>query len=209
MPANLQDSPALAPGAKRGQSGSHVTKENEPREAKAHDADDPARIPNVVLPWVKRRVVGIRRQQKEGKARHQGERRYLPPPKDTDPRGPERREHQRQNRNDQFARQSGEGEPPRHATRRGDREESADHEKTIRRRVENLADVRNLMKPSSHEAVDPIRRAERAEEPRRDGSMIGAKEEPEKDRQERETNQRDGVGPRQPPCVSVGALIHE
>ena len=81
-------------------------------------------------------------------------------------------------------------EPPRHARGRRHREQPADHEDAIGDGIENLADVGDLVPTSRHEAVNPVGRAERRQQPRRDGAVIGAEQEPEEERQQRQVGWR-------------------
>jgi hypothetical protein len=86
------------------------------------------------------------------------------------------------NRHDEFSRQRRQREPPRHAAGGGDGEQPADHEHAIGDGSRILPTFetwcqRRATKPSI-QSVAP----ERGEQPRREGAMIGAKEQPEEER---------------------------
>jgi hypothetical protein len=102
----------------------------------------------------------VRGQQEQWKGCHQGERGDLSPPQDIDPRGPQSRQSDGQERHHKFSGQCRRGEPPRHAARRGHAEESGDHQNAVGRRVQDLANVGDLMPASRDESINPVRRSQ-------------------------------------------------
>ena len=205
MEENLLHPTRRAPGAQRARRG---TARNRRRRSTTGSSPqtpiDPADVAHDVLPAREGRVVRIRRQQEQWIGRHRAERRDLAPPQHVDARGAERREHHGEHRDEHLARQG-----DRRANHQGTprpRPRRADPTITRMRSavgVDDLADLRDLVQTTRQEAVDPVGGAERRQQPRRDRAMIGREEQPEEDRDQRETDQRDQVRPRPPPRVAT------
>ena len=157
---------------------------------------------------VRARVVRVRRQQEQREGRHQGKRGHLAPPQDVDARCPQGGQQHGQQRHEQFANEGRQREPPRHSRRRRHAQQADNHEDAVGHRVDDLADLGDLVQPAREVAVDPVGGAEDAEQPRRDRSVIGREEDPEEDRQQPQTNHGDQVRPRPPSGVAVRFCAH-
>ena len=177
------------------------TGQRQPREA-GHPGDDPDRL----LPG--RRAVA----QEEGRVgEHEAERPRLAHPEHVDPRRTQYGEEDHHGRDEHLPRDGGQPEPQGHGPIDHHRDHGGADEDAVGRRVEDLAQGRDLVVAAGHEAVDPVRGAQDGEQDGRRRRAVQAEEKPQEHREAKESHQRDEVRCGQDPveaCIGTFLVDH-
>ena len=113
-------------------------------------------------------------------------------------------------RDEHLAGDGGDAEPQRHRAVDHDRDHRRADEHAVGRRVEHLAERRDLVVAAGHEAVDPVGGAEHGQEDGRGRLAVPAEEQPHEQRDAQEPDQRDDVGCGQDPVQTrlVPVAVH-